>query len=214
MTGFLVVPVNTIFRMERPVRQAYLNMIAKQVGPVLRGHGFKRSHGTFRRISDGGHAAVIEFQGSTGSWGDRSLFYVNLGVATAPWLDWFEERLGGNCRSRPTASVAQWWTRLEASSRHSDGFDRWAIRSVEEAAVCGAAVAQQLSEGVIPVFDALLAHYVQLDEALADGRKDDLAPLFDARPLDPLNGIDHFGRFDHPYVAWMLSRRTSLRVAS
>ncbi|TYC00650.1 DUF4304 domain-containing protein [Micromonospora sp. WP24] len=69
--------------MKRPVRQAYLDMIAKQVGPVLRGHGFRRSHGTFRRISDAGHAAVIEFQGSTSSWGSTSLFYVNLGVATA-----------------------------------------------------------------------------------------------------------------------------------
>ena len=50
--------------MERPVRQAYLGMISKQVAPVLRGHGFKRSGGTFRRISAAGHAAVIEFQGS------------------------------------------------------------------------------------------------------------------------------------------------------
>ncbi|GLZ57296.1 DUF4304 domain-containing protein [Micromonospora sp. NBRC 107095] len=194
--------------MERPVRQAYLNMIAMQVGPVLRGHGFKRSHGSFRRISDAGHAAIIEFQGSTGSWGDTSLFYVNLGVATASWLDWFQERLGGNHRDRPTASVAQWWTRLTAASRHSDGFDRWAIRSVEEADVCGGEVARELSERVIPIFDALLAHYVQLDEALANGRKDDLPALFHTRPSDPLNGIDHFGRLDHSYVAWMLSRRS------
>ncbi|MGQ5260479.1 DUF4304 domain-containing protein [Micromonospora sp. ZYX-F-536] len=193
--------------MERPVRQAYLDMIAKQVGLVLRGHGFKRSHGTFRRISDAGHVAIIEFQGSTGSWGDTSLFYVNLGVATPSWLDWFQERLGGNQRDRPTASVAQWWTRLRAVSRHSDGFDRWAIRSVEEADVCGAAVVGELSERVIPAFDTLLAHYTQLDEALTDGRVDELAASFDARPPDPLNGIDHFRRLDHPYVAWMLSRR-------
>ncbi|MGC5018642.1 DUF4304 domain-containing protein [Micromonospora sp. DT47] len=85
------------------MRQAYRNMIAKQVGPVLRGHGFKRSHGTFRRISDAGHAAVVEFQGFAGSWGDTSLFYVYLGVATAPWLDWFQERLSGKYRDRPTA---------------------------------------------------------------------------------------------------------------
>ncbi|MCO1595258.1 DUF4304 domain-containing protein [Micromonospora sp. RHAY321] len=193
--------------MERPVRQAYLNMIAKQVGPVLRGHGFKRSHGTFRRISDAGHGAIIEFQGSTGSWGDTSLFYVNLGVATPSWLDWSQERFGGNQRDRPSASVAQWWTRLRAASRHSDGFDRWAIRSVEEADVCGAAVAGELSERVIPTFDALLAHYTHLDEALTDGRVDELVASFDARPPDPLNGIDHFRRLDHPYVAWMLSRR-------
>ncbi|WP_435204023.1 DUF4304 domain-containing protein [Micromonospora sp. bgisy143] len=193
--------------MERPVRQAYLHMIAKQVGPVLRGHGFRRSHGTFRRISDAGHAAIIEFQGSTGSWGDTSLFYVNLGVATVSWLDWFQERLGGNRRDRPTASVAQWWTRLTAAPGHSDGFDRWAIRSVEEAEACGSVIGQELSDRVVPTFDALLAHYLRLDEILVDGRLDELPAAFDARPPGPLNGIDHFHRLDHPYKAWMLSRR-------
>ncbi|MCG5470512.1 DUF4304 domain-containing protein [Micromonospora sp. LAH09] len=194
--------------MERPVRQAYLNMIAKQVGPVLRGHGFKRSHGTFRRISDAGHAAVVEFQGSTGGGGDTSLFYVNLGVATVSWLAWKEHLYpGGNCRDRPTASIAQWWTRLDAAPGHSDNFDRWAIRSVEEAEACGAVVSRELSEQVVPTFDAWLAHYTHLDVLLADGRVDELPALFGARPPDPLNGIDHFRRLDHPYLAFMLSRR-------
>ncbi|RKN23779.1 DUF4304 domain-containing protein [Micromonospora musae] len=193
--------------MKRPVRQAYLDMIAKQVGPVLRGHGFRRSHGTFRRISDAGHAAVIEFQGSTSSWDSTSLFYVNLGVATASWLDWKQERLGGNRRDRPTASVAQWWARLTADARHSDDYDRWAIRSVEEAEACGAVVGQELSDQAVPTFDAFLAYYLRLDEALAEGREGDLIPLFDARPSGPLKGIGHFRRLGHPYAVWMLSRR-------
>lgn len=196
-----------IFGMERPVRQAYLNMIAKQVGPALRGHGFKRSHGTFRRISESGHAAIIEFQGSTGSWGDTSIFYVNLGVATTSWLDWRQEVLGRKHRDRPTASIAQWWTRLNADPAYSDDSDRWAIRSTGEAEACGAALVQELSEGVVPTFDALLAHYMRLDEAVAAGREDDLPALFDARPSGPLGGIDNFRRLDHPYLTWKLAQR-------
>ncbi|MEU4714983.1 DUF4304 domain-containing protein [Micromonospora purpureochromogenes] len=106
-------------------------MISKQVAPVLRGHGFKRSGGTFRRISAAGHAAVIEFQGSRAGGGDFSLFYVNLGVATASWLDWRQERFGGDHRGRPTASDGQWWTRLGAASRHyAEPFGCWVIGSV------------------------------------------------------------------------------------
>ncbi|MBM0278039.1 DUF4304 domain-containing protein [Micromonospora tarensis] len=193
--------------MARPVRQAYLNMIAKQVGPVLREHCFDRSHGTFRRISAAGHAAIVEFQGSAASSGDTSVFYVNLGVATASWLDWRHERLGGKHRDRPRASIAQWWARLTAAPGHSDDLDRWAIRSVEQAGACGAVVGRELSQRVVPAFDALLAHYLRLDEAVVQGRQDDLATLFDARPSLSLKGIDHLRRLDHPYLTWMLSKR-------
>ncbi|MER6593705.1 DUF4304 domain-containing protein [Micromonospora purpureochromogenes] len=194
--------------MERPVRQAYLGMISKQVAPVLRGHGFKRSRGTFRQISDAGHAAVIEFQGSRAGGGDVSLFYVNLGVATASWLDWRQERFGGDHRGRPTASDGQWWTRLGAASRHyAEPFGCWVIGSVVDAPDCGVALGRELTERVMPTFDAWLAHYVQLDEALADGRESDLPVLLAAQPAGSVDGIQNFSRPSHPYVEWMGSRR-------
>jgi hypothetical protein len=57
-------------------------MIKTCLGPFLREHGFKRSHGTFRRIDEHGDATLLDIQGSTGSWRDVSLYYVNTGVAT------------------------------------------------------------------------------------------------------------------------------------
>ncbi len=54
-------------------------MIKTQAAPLLRGHGFACSHGTFRRIDEHGDATLLDLQGSTGSWGDESLFYVNIG---------------------------------------------------------------------------------------------------------------------------------------
>jgi Domain of unknown function (DUF4304) len=61
-------------------------MIKTCLAPLLRGRGFARSHGTFRRIGEHGDATLLDIQGSTGSWRNESLFYVNVGVSTSRWL--------------------------------------------------------------------------------------------------------------------------------
>jgi len=182
---------------------------------MLRVHGFTRSSGTFRRMSEFG-AQMIQFQGSTGSWGDTSLFYVNLGVATGPWLAWFEERLGIASRTRPEPSVGRWWARLPSRKPFRDSFERWAIRSVEPASECGAVIGSRLTEAVLPYMDQALAYLVQEDYVVAtDGDVKRFRAKNQPRPAVRLAG-GHFDRYadDGRYDGWLRSHRHLLPAST
>jgi hypothetical protein len=84
-------------------------MISQRVWPALKAAGFKRSSGTFRLRSGDGDAIVLEFQGSQGSAGDLSLFYLNMAASTGGWLRWQESRGYARAFWLPGTTLSQWW---------------------------------------------------------------------------------------------------------
>ncbi|MEV0455791.1 DUF4304 domain-containing protein [Catellatospora methionotrophica] len=199
--------------MERLVRRAYLDMIKTILAPPLRERGFVRSHNTFRRIDEYGDATLLDIQGSMGSGINESMFYVNVGVSTSRWLRFREAQFGdARFRSHPTASDAQWHGRLRPPPEHSDDMpwtDRWSIRTVETADLCGAALRQALEHVALTASASWLAYCRRIEQALLERNVDEVVRLCEQRPRRPdtLKGIDQLDRItdaEHFYARWLL----------
>lgn len=191
---------------DRLVRRAYLDMISKRVRPALKAVGFKRSSGTFRLRSGDGDAIVLEFQGSSGSGGDLSLFYLNMAAVTGGWLRWQGTRGFVDDFRLPRASLGQWWSRLDPPRDFDDavvpgfGGDRWRLSTVSAAERCGDLLAAALPTRVLPLIQENLDHYRRIDESLRAG--DVVLP---PRPANALKGFYFLDKADHPYLTWALS---------
>lgn len=199
--------------MERPIRAAYLNMIKTQLTPLLRQHGFRCTSGSFRHFDEHGDATTIDVQGSAGSWTGESLFYVNVGVATAHWLAYTEARYNDSrFRLRPTAAAAQWFARLLPPAGHGDIAQRWSIRSVDGATACGDTLCELLSETVLPELAVRLDYYRALDTALLQQDQEQLSRVRAQRPEGRVIGEDRLAgaaEHHHPYQDWLLHHRLS-----
>jgi hypothetical protein len=192
---------------DRLVRRAYLDMISKRIWPALKTVGFKRSSGTFRLRSGDGDLIVLEFQGSGGSGGDLSLFYLNMAAVTGGWLCWQGTRAFVDDFRLPKTSLAQWWSRLDAPPGFVDavvpGFgsrERWRIASVSDAEHCGDFLAAALPAHVLPLLQENLDHYRRIDESLRAGEV-----VLPPRPTNALEGFYVLDKADHPYMTWALS---------
>jgi hypothetical protein len=187
--------------MDRPVRVAYLDMIAQRVWPALKVVGFKRSSGTFRLRSGDGDAIVLEFQGSQGSFGDLSLFFLNMAVATGSWLRWYESHSPAHTRAfrMPTTAHGQWFARLEPAPEFHDSSDRWRLTSVDAAERCGDLLAAALPTRVLPLIEEVLDRYRGIDASLQAGEF-----RFPAIVPDPLNGHHFIRKASHPYLTGAL----------
>ncbi|MEU8005683.1 DUF4304 domain-containing protein [Catellatospora sp. NPDC049111] len=198
--------------MQRPVRQAYLNMIKSQLVPLLRAHGFTRSSGTFRRFDAEGDATLLDVQGSTGSGQHASLFYVNVGVSTSRWLLFREAKYADpRIRTHATAATAQWWARLRvprqlAGEPDIGSDDRWSISAVEDAEACGTKLCEVLSRDFLPGAKAWLDHYRALELAVLSGTGEDITRLISNRPATSPQGLDMLRRIEddeHFYALWL-----------
>ena len=182
-------------------------MISKRVWPALKAAGFTRSSGTFRRRSGDGDAIILEFQGSTGSGGDLTLFYLNMAAVTGGWLRWQGTRGFVDDFRLPRASLAQWWSRLDAPPDFADavvpGFgsrERWRLSSVSDAQRCGDLLATALPGNVLPLIQENLDHYRSIDGSLRAGEV-----VLPPRPTNALEGFYQLEQTDHPYLTWGLS---------
>jgi len=184
---------------ERTVRRAYLDMISQRVWPALKAVGFKRSSGTFRLRSADGDAIVLEFQGSQGSGGNVSLFYLNMAASTGDWLRWQESRGYERAFRLPGTTLSQWWTRLEPAPGFGGGLDRWRLASVTDAERCGDLLAAALPVRALPLIEENLERYRRIDASLRAGEI--LLP-----PVEPnvLGGHHYLRKPDHPYLLWAL----------
>jgi hypothetical protein len=172
-------------------------MISKRVWPALKAAGFTRSSGTFRLRSAAGDAIVLEFQGSQGSGGNVSLFYLNMAACTGDWLRWQESRGYERAFRLPGTALGQWWARLEPAPGFDDGFDRWRLASVTDAERCGDLLAAALPERALPLIEENLERYRRIDASLRAGEI--LLP-----PVEPnvLGGHHFLRKADHPYLVW------------
>jgi hypothetical protein len=175
-------------------------MISQRVWPALKAAGFNRSSGSFRLRSGDGDAIVLEFQGSQGSAGDLSLFYLNMAASTGGWLRWQESRGYARAFRLPGTTLSQWWGRLEPAPGFDDGFSRWRLASVTDAERCGDLLAAALPAQALPLIEENLDRYRRIDESLRVGEV-----VLPPTAPNPLKGHHFLRKADHPYLTWALS---------
>jgi hypothetical protein len=106
--------------------------------PILAAHRFTKKGRTYRRGTDNGDTAVVEFQASPGASPESYVFFINLAVVPVPWLRWLERRAPHPESVEVKASHGLYDDRLRAD----DALGRWVIDSVES----GHARGRQLAE--------------------------------------------------------------------
>jgi hypothetical protein len=146
----------------------YKAMLKDQVGPALRGAGFKGSAGNWRLAADNGDLVIVEAQSSTMTTKDRVLFTINLAAVPAPWVAFKHD--GYDLPKILHAYHGVLGERLHALrggvSRGGEGW--WEVTDALSAAVCGTDINQQLVTNAFPVMRRLLDRR-QLIAALKTG---------------------------------------------
>ncbi|GAA3265361.1 hypothetical protein Dvina_16725 [Dactylosporangium vinaceum] len=143
------------------VRRALNQVMAGQVRPFLRDHGFEdRKKGCFLRVVDGVGVDSLWFQNS--SYPGCAPYYINIDAATDRWIAYrggIEHGLGQlSGRVHPPPEFA-----------FAPGADMWMLRTVESAAEHGAGLCRTLDETVFPQLDTYLRYNMAIEDVAGDG---------------------------------------------
>ncbi|MGI5238608.1 hypothetical protein [Dactylosporangium sp. CA-139066] len=138
------------------VRRAFNQMMAGQIGPFLRGHGFQdQKKGCFLRVIDGVGAVSLWFQNS--NYPGHAPYFINIGAGTERWIAYsggVEDGLGQlSGRVDPPPELA-----------FAPGVDMWSLRTPEAAVEHGAGVCRTFDEVVF----RRLARHLEYNTALED----------------------------------------------
>lgn len=112
-------------------------LLRDHAGPLLRGHGFRRSGGTFRHIASNGDVAIVSIR----SWRLMQTeleFFVEYGLVPRAWLD-YRASLGEDVRPELvqfTDTYDTWSARMRDPARMAlEGNDLWQFNLHDEAAM-------------------------------------------------------------------------------
>ena len=108
--------------------------------PILAKFRFIKKGRTYRRRSDTGDTALVNFQSSSGSNPESYEFYVNLAVAPVLWAEWLTKAPVDPATFVPTDAEGLYWDRLGSGTFLST----WTIQSVETGHACGRRLAETL----------------------------------------------------------------------
>ncbi|GAA2382821.1 DUF4304 domain-containing protein [Dactylosporangium salmoneum] len=177
------------------VRRAFNQMMAGQVGPFLRGHGFQdQKKGHFLRVVDGVGAASLWFQNS--NYPGHAPYYINFGAGTQRWIAYS----GGSVE----AGLGQLSGRIDPPPElaFAPGADMWILRTPEAAAEHGAGVCRTFDEIVFPRLAAHLEYNAALEVAAGRGTPGQEPP----RWRGVVNRMMYPQHLDN-YFAWLRAGR-------
>jgi len=98
-------------------------MLKREIGPLVRKHGFKGSAPNWRLTGPDGDVALINFQ-SDDPPRDAVRFVINIAIITRPWLDWLESEGRPPGKAPGHGTSGQWSKRVNARPGWLAGTDR------------------------------------------------------------------------------------------
>src|SRR4051794_27030330 len=117
-------------------------MLKQQIGPLLRGTGFKSAASTWRLQSARGDVALINLQTSRWNADDEIRFYVNLAIVPAAWWEFLSQQLD-KPPSTPRESHGLLRRRLDPPKAHPPLRHGWLVHDAHSARTCGQVLNEQ-----------------------------------------------------------------------
>lgn len=167
------------------------SMVSLGFNAAMKELGFRRTGRTYRLGAKGESQGLVNLQGSSGSGGGTTLFYVNLNIVPKAWNEfeaWSQGKeivgdpdyMGGVLRNRLPAPIDIAFRYIAGDGNTSIVRQQWSFSDEDEAEHCGRRLTMLVERDVAPLFAQL---------------KDDPHQLIDffSRPADERGVLPRLG---------------------